>query len=248
MRAFTVVLSLVAAGLVAQAFAQQAQQAKRPEAKVATVTEAPKVDGTLDDAAWKQATEITEFRTSEGGQPRVKTRLLLARDDKTLYVAIENFEDADKLKRLVADIVDRDGEGIWEDDSVELFIDPTNRRKAYYHVIVNAKGVTWDSVNRPEESDMGDTTWNPNLEVATRVGQESWVVELAIPFEAFDRTVASNPEWAMNVLRNRVALDGGYDHLYWSPTGGSAHQPDKFGTVANMPEWKDRQVTKRLED
>ncbi|MCJ7822761.1 MAG: hypothetical protein MUQ26_06785, partial [Armatimonadetes bacterium] len=45
---------------------------------------------------------------------------------------------------------------VWEDDSVEIFIDPAGDRKSYVQLIVNAAGVTYEGREK-------DGTWNGTL-------------------------------------------------------------------------------------
>ena len=246
MRTIAIVLIVVIATLFTHAWAQN--KPKLPEANVALVKDAPKIDGLLDDPAWKDATVITDFKDPEGNPDKAKTRLLLARDDKNFYLAVECFEDADKLKKLVADVKEHNGEGIYNDDSVELFIDPTNHRKSYYHVIINCKNVTWESVHEGDDFSAASNDWAPKYQSATKVGDKSWVVEMAIPFDQFDRTPNAAGDWAFNFLRNRNLADAGMDLVYWSPINGSAHNPSKFGLLKGMLQWTDRKVTKKLAD
>lgn len=247
MRAMAIAVCVSALGLSAWMLPSwaQGQAAEKAEAKVAEVSEAPKIDGVLDDAVWQKATEIKSFKTSEGEKPKIEMRMLLARDGKNLYVAIESFEPAAQLKKLVADTTDRDGETLWEDDDIEIFIDPTNKRQNYYQLLINSKNVVGDYYLSAGDAESRDASWNPKYEHASKIGEKSWVVEFAIPYEAFDRTAASATEWGFNVLRTRNLSDGGREYVYWSPTGDSAHVPAKFGTISNMTAtWKDREVKK----
>jgi hypothetical protein len=86
--------------------------------------ERPKIDGVLDEAVWKAAGASTEFRHPDGGEPQAKTRLLVARGEDTLYVAVEAFEDAESLAALSAKVRVHDGDGIWNDDAIEIYVDP----------------------------------------------------------------------------------------------------------------------------
>lgn len=225
------VLALSVGVILAQEEKKEEKKAGLPEIKVPVTKEAPKIDGTLDDAAWKQAATYTDFKTPDGKASKAKTKLYIMQDDKTVYIAVECFDTEKALKGLVADIKDHDGE-VWNDDDVELFIDPTNKRDLYYHVIINSKGVTFDGTQKGEGGLEKDESWNPKYQSAAKVGKESWVAEFAFPVSMFNATKEFDSTWAFNVLRGQV----GGDSNYLSPVGeeGGAHQPAKFAKLTGM--------------
>jgi hypothetical protein len=229
MKLFTTI-SLAAMTLFAGAVLAAAP-AGPPELKVPVVKgAAPKIDGVLDDAIWAKAAVAAEFKTADGTAAKSKTRVLVARDDATLYVAIECFDSEKGLKELTAKVTDHDGDGIWEDDDVEIFLDPTDQRQTYYQVLVNPKGTTLDLFCRADKAK--DLRWDPKYEVAAKVGKENWVVELAIPLAAFDQSERFN-RWGFNAARHVAATS---EYTYWSPVyGKSAHVPERFGTLVGMP-------------
>jgi len=208
------------------------QALEPPELKVAKLTQTPpKIDGVLDDEAWKEASKAGDFRLSDGEAPKGKCRLLLLQDDKNLYIAVECFEKEEALKALKADVAAHDGESIWEDDDVELFVDPTGKRDyPYYQLIINSKGITWDAWM--QAAGEPDLAWEPKYEAKAKVGKESWCLELALPWSCFNRTEKSATEWAFNVSHVRSAGE----LLYWSPVfSDNSHTPEKFGKLLGMP-------------
>ncbi|MFB3890653.1 MAG: sugar-binding protein [Phycisphaerae bacterium] len=190
----------------------------------------PKVDGVLDDATWKQAAVFTDFKPRDGSDPKGKARLLVAQDDKALYVAVECFESEAALKSLAADCTQHDGDGLWKDDSVELFLGPDPKTESYYQFIVNSKGVTMDAYyDQPGKADLG---WEPKYQCAAKVGKDSWVVEMALPWAVFDRTPKLSDTWLFQCQHERTAGPG--ERLMFVAFKGSSHQPDKFGKLAGV--------------
>jgi len=59
---YVVLLTLVMAGFRLHALA--ADKPKLPESAVAAAKDAPKIDGVLDDAVWKDATELKDLKDS----------------------------------------------------------------------------------------------------------------------------------------------------------------------------------------
>ena len=220
----------VAVALLASAVLSQAPKGP-PELKLSVTKEAPpKVDGVLDDAVWKTAAVFTDFKSPDGGAPKGKARLLVAQDDKTLYVAVECFEDEKTLKSLVADVTEHDGTGIWQDDDVEVFLDPTGKAESYYQIIVNSKGVAWDAFHASAGNP--DTGWSPKYACAVKVGKESWVVEMALPRSIFDQTRTVSDKWVFQCLNVRQA--GEPEELQFAPVDGSSHQPEQFGKLVGV--------------
>ncbi|MFH0939389.1 MAG: sugar-binding protein [Planctomycetota bacterium] len=125
-----------------------------------------------------------------------------------------------------------DQDMIWEDDNVELFIDPSNNRVTCYQIIINSKGVYWDGFYAGLNQEP-DKSWEPKYNVAVNVGRDSGTVEVAIPFTAFDHSDKSEADWTFNVARLRAATN---EFIYWSPVfSKTSYVPEKFGKLTGMP-------------
>ena len=225
------IVCILAMTAIASSAAFAADRAPAPTLKIAVVKDAKvKIDGVLDDEIWTAAAVSDHFRLTDGGATKGKLRLLAAQDEKTLYLAVEVFGSENDLKNLVANVHTHDGAGIWDDDVVEVFIDPTNQRKSYYEFIINSQGVTFDAFHiRPNHA---DTSWNPKYQSAARVGKTSWVVELALPLDMFDKSQRPGQDWMLNVLVFRTVDN---EFCYWSPVyQESAHAPEQFGTLTGI--------------
>ena len=223
-------LAIWAADEVKKEEPKKVEKAKVAELKVETVKAAPKIDGTLDDEVWKSAATYTAFKTGDGKESKTKTKLYVAQDDNALYIAVECFEDAKALKNLTAEVKDHDG-NVWEDDSVEVFVDPAGKKKDYYQIIINSKGTTYDAFCVGEGGKESDVDWNPKFQSAAKVGKESWVAEYAFPWSIFTKTKVMDTTWGFNILRNRP---GDAEALYFAPLDGSAHQPELFGKLTGV--------------
>jgi len=191
----------------------------------------PKVDGVLDDAIWKTVEPLSVAKLNFGDDVPSKTRVFVAHDAENLYLAAECSDDPATLKNLVADTADHDTDGIWRDDCIEFFIDPTGKRESYYQFIVNSKGVTWDVFH--VQPGKWETGWEPKYEIKTAVGETSWNVEMAVPLAAFDRTKEHAATWVFNASRTRVKAD---EVTFWKATmEDGSHVPKNFGVLENMP-------------
>src|SRR5436190_17660764 len=96
----------------------------------------PKIDGKLDDEAWKNAQVVEEFTSAwlpEGQRkPPTATKARLLWDREYLYFSAE-MEDWD----VFANVTEQDA-AIWTCDVFELFFKPAKDKPGYYEFEVNA--------------------------------------------------------------------------------------------------------------
>src|SRR5437868_11978252 len=95
-----------------------------------TVTAAPHVDGHLDDAIWSTIPANDTFTQSfpnDGAAPSEPTRVQIAYDDETLYIALDCVQRAPRLARLTRR--DRDV----NDDRISIELDTAHDRRSAFH-------------------------------------------------------------------------------------------------------------------
>lgn len=195
-----------------------------PSAQVTPAASPIKIDGALDDPAWANAARVQLAYNPNGGPAPVQTTAMLTYDDTNLYVAFDASEPM--MSKLKATVVKRDGPTFY-DDSVEVFVDPTDKRREYYHLSTNTLGTRFDQkVMNPG--------WNGEWNTASKLGANGWTTEIAIPFTALK---ASKPipgtRWAINLTRNRAA-SGSLQYFTWAVPYGSFHSPDRLGMISFM--------------
>lgn len=209
----------------------------------------PKIDGMLDDECWKDLPKMTNFRTGlySSGKPDVKHELAgrqtvakICYDEKNLYIGIE-LQDPHP-ERVVAMVKSYDGP-IWNDDSVEIYIEPGYSRKCYYKFCTNSINTRNDSCWRQQyESFVVDEKWGSKAQWYSKssMGKDAWYLEVVIHFADLDgASVPSRGElWSFQIVRFcRTLIEGASSNLYdkrtfeyssWAP-GGNFKEPDKFG-------------------
>ena len=138
-----------------------------------------RVDGVLDEEAWRRATAIPlahEWFPGDGPAP-VETTALLTYDAENLYVA---FRAADpEPARIRARFADRDTPT--DDDTVGFLIDPFHDGRRAFQFRINPLGVQMDAVSSDIEGSE-DFSWDAIWESAGQVTAEGYVVEVALPF------------------------------------------------------------------
>lgn len=216
-----------------------------------------RVDGKMDDSAWKQAPWSDWFVDIQGSSkpaPRFKTRIKMLWDDTYFYVAAE-LEEPDVWATLTThDAV------IFHDNDFEVFLNPTADGEKYFEFEINALNTGWDLFlpRAYRQGGRADNSWEiPGLLSSVQVDgtlnepgdrDRGWTVEIAFPWSAFtERSGATRPtpgtEWRVNFSRVEWQIStatGRYEKLpgkkednwVWSPQGVvDMHRPDKWGFV-----------------
>lgn len=158
---------------------------------------APKIDGKLDDAAWKQAVSVSGFRQLDPaeGQPASEiTTLRTVIDDQALYIAIR-AEDRE-ASRIVRGRARRDVPV--EADYVTISLDSRHDHRTAYIFTITAGGARSDAAIPVEGS--ADLTWDAVWSTSVDVDQSGWSAEVRIPFSQL-RFVAGADEWGIQVKR-----------------------------------------------
>jgi len=217
-----------------------------------------RIDGRLDDKAWKAAPWTPFFVDIEGDvrpAPRFRTRARMSWDADYFYIAAELEEPHLWATYRTHDTV------IFHENDFEVFLDPDGDGLNYFEFEMNVLNTTWDLfLNKPyKDGGKADDGWEiPGLKSAVhargtinnpRDKDQGWTLEIAFPWTAFNRgprpAVAPKPgeTWRVNFSRVEWMLDvrdGAYrkvegrkeDNWVWSPQGLiNMHVPEKWGFV-----------------
>ncbi len=185
----------------------------------------PRIDGKLDDACWQSAAILKDFVLNNGDPAREQTIGYLACDKDNVYIAMKCLES--QVAGIVANAKEHDGP-VWDDDTVEIFLDPNNDQQGYFQILVNSRGAY---AEQKCSASGRDWKWNPRIEVGGSVHSEFWVAEIAIPFKELGLT-ESGKIWGVNLNRDRPKRNEGQpESSSWNYTGGRFHAPDRFGKV-----------------
>ncbi len=104
----------------------------------------------------------------------------MAYSEHRLYIAFQCFDSDPSSIR--AHLMDRDAYDVFQrDDYVSVTIDPFNDRRRAFRFMTNPLGVQVDAAYNGLD-EIEDTSWDAIWDVAARVGNEGYVVEMAIPF------------------------------------------------------------------
>ncbi|MBT7846275.1 MAG: hypothetical protein HN742_30670 [Lentisphaerae bacterium] len=161
---------------------------------VARFDEAPGIDGRLNDTAWTQAKAL-ELQNIKDAPLKNVTNARVGYDGEFLFVGIRCEESKMQDLRAAWSHAEERDNAIWQDDCVEVFLDPLSRGAGTgAHVVVNSAGVWYDAWD-------GDRSWDCGLRTATVLEASAWTVELAIPFRDLGFTPNGGERWRLNVGR-----------------------------------------------
>lgn len=206
------------------------------------------IDGRLDDPAWEKAEVVELVECATGGRPRHRTEVRLLYDESRLYVGY-HCEDPETWGTM-----NGHDDPIYEEEVVEIFLDPTGNLCCYYELEVSPLNTSFDAIILNDavlcgspgrgKKFQGFTDWDPRGfehavfvkgEVGTRGQQKSqyWECEMALSFDDLflGGNVPPRPgdQWRANIFR--IDIEGErLEETAFSPTGQSDfHVPARFG-------------------
>jgi len=178
--------------------------------RVPFVKKAPRIDGQLDDEAWRIAEQKGgkgTLQTHLNGKPATyKSDVFVCWDDDNLYIAYKNYQ---KKETVVATFFNDGDLSYTKDDDNGSFISTTFPAETWMQVITNPNGI---------RTTFGMGT-NDSWEVAAEVYADYWVAEKAVPFDNFNTWPEVGDEWSANFTRHiGTNTDAGdIEWLSWSP-------------------------------
>ena len=203
--------------------------------------------GKLDDPLWQVASLAYLHDALTGAPARFATTVRALYDAEYLYVAFACEDDY-----VWGTITAHDGP-IYEEECVEIFLNPANAGHQYYEINVSPCNVVFDACilnartpEQPHASFLGLKEWHvEGLRTAVHVEGElnqpgqakSWSAEFAIPFRALIGAPHVPPqvgdEWRINFYRiDTPPLDAKSELYAWSTTEfPTFHLPWKFGRM-----------------
>lgn len=151
-------------------------------------------------------------------------------EDLGSRLKISFFCDEPEMDKVTAAQRPFDDRGIWQDNSVEVFLNPSADDKNYYHWIINSAGSWFDAKEvKTGAKQTLDVKWNSSAQVKVGRNAKGWTAELII-----GRNIANdwNPDgFKVNFTRSRI-LSGKQQLFTWSPFLVSGfHEPENFGRL-----------------
>jgi hypothetical protein len=181
-----------------------AQPADLPTYAARQAIDPIRVDGSLDEATWALSPRVGEMRPihAPDRRPAFPTEAAVTWDATHLYVAFA-CTDPEPWARQTS----RDAR-LWEEEVVEVFLDPDGDGREYAELEVSPTNVVVDLLSpAPRAGGAGARRWDiVGLQTAVRRHAAGWVAEMAIPWTSLAGagvTTAPRPgdQWRLGLYR-----------------------------------------------
>jgi hypothetical protein len=201
-----------------------------------------KIDGKLDEADWKEAQPSDAFvMTMTGAKAAFEASVRVVYDADQLYLGYTVADD------YLKSTFEKNDDHLWEQDCIEVMVDPNGDGKSYFEAQVAPSGRVFDTrydarrLPRP----FGDVAWSSSMTAAVSARgklndddkDEGYDVELAIPWGAFDtgpdaaKPPAASDTWRMNFFVMDTREQGQRAAGWSAPLIGDFHTLGRFGRV-----------------
>ena len=199
-RAISVAVLLFIAGIVSGAGKPRDYTAAKLAGKI-------KIDGKLDEAAWRQtkpSSPLVGLINGETIADAESTTFKILYDDKGIYIGITAKEPNTSKMRSEAKS-EFDTMAVFGDDHMEIFLDPVGDSMEYCQFSPSVSGAQTDYYFI-EGGNTGKPDYNPNWMVKTNIGKTAYTMEIFIPFTAFhNRELPDDArDWIISVARQRT--------------------------------------------
>ena len=198
---------------------------KKVQAKRLTGT--IKIDGFIDDNAWKDASLVTglvQQRPNPGQSENFdnRTEIYITYDNTSVYIGGFCHElTSDSISK---ELNGRDSRGI--NDIAGVFLDTYNDKINAVGFFVTPYGEQHDRKYSPN---LEDLSWNAVWESASKIHDNGWTFEMRIPYSALRFVSQDNQTWGLNFIRRRVKQD---QIFFWNEVN-----PNVNGLINQEGEW-----------
>lgn len=166
------------------------------------VEKAPKIDGVINDDAWKNVEVAKDFfvlRPDNGNKvPNTyQTEVRVIYDNQAIYIAAE-MTDPDP-ENIAMEFTYRDNFG--QADFFAATINPNDDGQNPFEFVVMSSGAQAEA--RVSSGDR-DYSWNAVWESKARITEKGWSVEMKIPYRALRFANRPIQSWGFNFRRNII--------------------------------------------
>ncbi len=191
------------------AYAQQ--MTERPNVDAKKVAKGIKIDGKLDEAAWKEATPINnliEFRPTpfkpEANSNRTETFVMY--NNEGIYFGGKCYEQT--MDSITRELVGRDGFG--NNDFIGISFDTYNDKQNGFEYFLTPLAEQFDAKISTGNNNGEDFSWNAVWEGKCIIEKDGWTFEMFVPFSAIRFGKSKEQKWGINVFRRRIKTSQSY--------------------------------------
>ena len=172
-----------------------------------------KIDGVLDDAAWKDAALADKFVAIRPvpfmpESPENYTQIYFVYNNEGIYIggyAHEKVKDS-----ISSELIGRDGFG--NNDFIGVIFDTYYDKLNGFEYFVTPLGEQMDAKVSPSGGE--DFSWNAVWESKSKLQEDGWTFEMFIPYSAIRFGIKNIQDWGLNIVRRRQKSG---QQLFWQP-------------------------------
>ena len=172
------------------------------------------IDGELDESEWNLAELAKDFIQSEpySGKPASEpTEVRLLYDGKNLYIGVYCF-DSEGKKGLIVQDMSRDFSGL-SGDRFQVILDTFDDNRNGFAFSTNPKGAKRDTQTGGDGFSF-NRDWDGVWHVKTKITDQGWQAEFAIPFRTLRFSSSESQVWGINFGRSIRRKN---ERTYWAP-------------------------------
>ncbi len=165
------------------------------------ISELIKIDGILDDPAWRKAIPYKEYFFQHEPLDRApsseKTELRVLQDKDNIYFGAQCYDS--EPEKIWASVKRRDGQFL-NGDAFELLIDTFKDKRNQYGFGTNPLDVKVDAILSDEGNHI-NKSWDCVWYSKTSRNDSGWAVEMKIPFKSIKYKKGEVVDWGLNITR-----------------------------------------------
>ncbi|HYF31409.1 MAG TPA: DUF5916 domain-containing protein [Chitinophagaceae bacterium] len=201
------------------------------------ITTPPRLDGSLDDAAWQGVPAATDFITNTpvfGKPPVVNSSIKVVYDNTAIYIGAYLYDQPGNIRKQMTL---RDSEQRADVDYFAVFLDTYRDKQNAFQFLVTSRNVQTDSRVSPnyEANDFnayGDVSWDAVWDSRVSIRSDGWVVEIKIPYSAIRFSKEDIQNWGIQFMRfTRI----NNETSFWSPVDPNVSGfVNQFGELSGL--------------
>ena len=188
---------LLAAGAAQPGLAAAEEEFSIPARRAARP---PDIDGSVTESEWQgaaRAGNFLQFQPRRGDPAELPTVVHVLYDDEFLYAGFQAWDPEPPLSQMI----ERD-DPIWNDDSVQVFLDSFHDRRTGYYFMVNGLGTQADG-RISDDGGTSDGAWDAPWRSRAQRTDYGWSAEIAIPLTSIQYVAGEDVTWGINFGRSR---------------------------------------------
>lgn len=182
------------------------------------ITQAPKIDGNLTDAAWADIPVAEKFIQNypSVGQPASReTKVKVVYDNSAIYIGAYLYDDPSQIRKQ---ITARDAEQLKDCDYFSIFLDTYNDDQNGFQFVVTSANVQSDARLGPNLGsgfgEYGDKTWDAAWDSRVQMQSDGWTLEIKIPYISLRFAKKEVQDWGIQFLR---LIRRTNETCFWNP-------------------------------